>query len=490
MPMHSHHRFFLVMAVLFLGMACSLSYASETFPRPPQLEKNIVFWKKIFTDYLVDEVVIHDAVHIDIVYTVVKLSDFFSQDTPFRTKWEKVEDIKSEYKDALKLLHSLPEGVSVAGLDPLVQRVYYLWEEVDDPDKYLKAMSNIRGQRGLRERFITSLERSGKYLEHIDKILAKYQMPWQLRYLPHVESSFDYRAYSKAGAAGLWQFTPATGRLFLSINSILDERMDPILATDAAARLLLQNYQELGSWPLAITAYNHGVYGMKKAKAIVGTDDFGIIVQQYKSRSFGFASRNFYAEFLAAVEIAENYFQYFGYIDFEDPIEYQEIVLPAQRTVESLARELSVHSSDLVEMNPAWRSSVIASTKLLNRGTVVKLPVDVDVTQISRLAQIAELNTERIKESGGTYQVKPGDSLSNIAKLFNTNVHTLVTLNDIMDPDQLYVGQLLVTPTSGDQSSQEAETGTANESSQTGQSFGKETPGSRSPFGGLSEGSN
>ena len=89
-------------------------------------------------------------------------------------------------------------------------------------------------------------------------------LPTELAALPHVESSFNTYAYSKVGAAGMWQFMRGTGRRFLRIDAAVDERLDPYRSTEAAASFLEQNYIVLGSWPLALTAYNHGAGGMKR----------------------------------------------------------------------------------------------------------------------------------------------------------------------------------------------------------------------------------
>ncbi len=104
----------------------------------------------------------------------------------------------------------------------------------------------------------------------------------------------------------MWQFMRSTGRRFLRIDAVVDERLDPYRSTEAAARFLEQNYIILGSWPLALTAYNHGPGGMKRAQEQLGTSDIATIVRKYNSRSFGFASRNFYLAFLAALEIDQN----------------------------------------------------------------------------------------------------------------------------------------------------------------------------------------
>ena len=121
--------------------------------------------------------------------------------------------------------------------------------------------------------------------------------------LLRVESSFNPRAFSKAGAAGLWQFTRGTGSDYLAVNALIDERYDPYAATDAAARLLKDNYKALGSWPLALTAYNYGRAGMLRAVRNHGS--YEGIFTSYEGGSFKFAARNFYSEFIAAARVAK-----------------------------------------------------------------------------------------------------------------------------------------------------------------------------------------
>jgi membrane-bound lytic murein transglycosylase D len=181
------------------------------------------------------------------------------------------------------------------------------------------AMNTMRFQGGMRSRFAEGLVRSWSYLPEMEQIFADAGVPLELTRLPHIESSFENRALSKVGAAGIWQIMPATGRLYLRVNRNVDERLNVRAATMAAAQILRENYEKLGTWPLAITAYNHGANGMRRAVDTVGTTDFGIIVQRYRGPLFGFASQNFYAEFLAALELSQNYKQYFGDLLFAEP---------------------------------------------------------------------------------------------------------------------------------------------------------------------------
>src|SRR5205814_10174091 len=100
-------------------------------------------------------------------------------------------------------------------------------------------------------------------------------------YLVMVKSSFDVKAQLCVGAVGIWQFMTDTGKKFLRISDALDERRDPLASTRAAARLLKENYKLLGSWPLAITAYNHGTEGIFGAISAVGSLNLVYMLQRY-----------------------------------------------------------------------------------------------------------------------------------------------------------------------------------------------------------------
>ncbi|SVE59488.1 uncharacterized protein METZ01_LOCUS512342, partial [marine metagenome] len=214
-----------------------------------------------------------------------------------RARERKLERIKHKYR---KILLQIARSKNPATLNSNAKRVYKLVKS-----DFKKAARRIRVQIGQKDRFRKGLERSGKYKDQIEQIFSDAKLPLELVVLPHVESSFQINAYSSAGAAGLWQFTRGTGRLFMKVGYDVDERRDPILSTIAAAKLLKSNYKVLQSWPLSITAYNHGTQGMRRAKNKYG-ENIVDIINRYRSRTFGFASKNFYAEFLAALHVDQN----------------------------------------------------------------------------------------------------------------------------------------------------------------------------------------
>ncbi len=419
------------------------------FPLPEVLVPNVEFWKKIYAQYSYHQVLIHDAEDLDIVYEVVDFRDLFPdpEKVSDRNKWKRIEKIKKRYKRklynmAVKLQRRQP-------LNDEEKRIVALFGDRATPYRLRRAARNIRGQRGMKEKFHEGLERSGLYFDHIRDIFKRYDLPEELIMLPHVESSFNYKAYSKYGAAGIWQFTRGTGRMFLKITYDVDERLDPILSTEAAAKLLKRNYQELQSWPLAITAYNHGLYGMKRAKRKFG-DDLGKIVRHYKSRTFGFASRNFYAEFLAALEVATDYDNYFEDVKFHQPMVYQTFVTDKYYSVQSILETFDLTMEEFKAFNPALRPPVLRGERRIPRGYALRLP---DRPELDERALWATLSSQKgftTQVNSQWYKVRRGDNLSAIARRFGVPLYTLMEYNNIRNAHRIYAGQILKIPESGD----------------------------------------
>ncbi|MCX6128583.1 MAG: lytic transglycosylase domain-containing protein [Proteobacteria bacterium] len=167
----------------------------------------------------------------------------------------------------------------------------------------------LRNQQGLADEFSRAAERASSYLPYMERIFQTRGLPPQLTRIAFVESMFNKEALSKVGASGVWQFMPETARLYMTVNSYIDERRSPLKASYGAALLLEQNFRLLKSWPLGITAYNHGPAGMQKAIRTAGSRDLDEIIRRYQASSFGFASRNFYSEFLAAKQVYQDLYQ-------------------------------------------------------------------------------------------------------------------------------------------------------------------------------------
>ena len=309
------------------------------------------------------------------------------------------------------------------------------------------AARRLRFQLGQRDAFRKGLIRSGGYEDAMRAVFRAEGLPEDITYLPHVESSFNPNAYSKYGAAGAWQFMRSTGRHYLKIDYVIDERLDPMIATHAAARLLRQNYKALKTWPLAITAYNHGRSGMARAVRRLKTRDIDTIVEKYKSRRFGFASRNFYAQFLAVRSILRSYESYFGPLQRNLPETVDEVTLPFYGDIASLQRHLGVAPEVIKHYNRSLRRPVYRGQKRIPRGFTLRLPAGTVVPDAETwLARVPEAERHASQNRSNFYQVRRGDTLSKIARRHGTSIGALVAYNDLPSRHRIYPGQVLQIP--------------------------------------------
>ena len=429
-----------LLATLLLNVTVTAGHAkqgADPFPRYPEIEPNILFWKKVYSEFTTSQGIIHDSRNLDIIYEVVAL-DPPSKSGSQRSNQRKIKTVKKKYKAILKKL--------ARGIKPdtkTEERIYQLFQENGRALK--NAWKNVRFQLGQKDRFIRGVIRSGAYLEEIKKIIGRHGLPEELAYLPHVESSFNYKAYSKFGAAGIWQFTRGTGKRYLKMDYTLDERRDPILATHAAAKHLKNNHEKLGSWPFAITAYNHGVNGILKAKNKIG-GDYAAVFKKYNGRLFGFASRNFYSEFLAAVEVAENYQTYFGELDIDPPVRRKEVLLSGYVAVSDVAEHFDIEEQEIQVLNPALRKPVFLGQKFIPKGYRLYLPETNGNSEklIGRLPK--DLLYPRQKPSR-FYRVQQGDTAGNIARREGVRLKDLIVANQLDRKATIYVGQHLRIPT-------------------------------------------
>jgi peptidoglycan lytic transglycosylase D len=352
--------------IVVLCLALPAARADDALlPRPAALAPAVQFWIRVYTEVSTDAGFIHDQYNLAVVYETLH----FPADMGARERQREVDGEKQRIHDILARL-----GRGLPPASPEEQRVRALWGTAGTPVRLAEAADDVRFQLGQSDRFRAGLRRAGAWQRHIGEVLAQQGLPPELSALPDVESSFDPQAHSKVGAAGLWQFMRSTGRRFLRINASVDERFDPFRETEAAAQLLAYNYQLLGSWPLAITAYNHGAAGMLRAREELGSDDIVRIIRDYHSPTFGFASRNFYASFLAALTVAQDPDKYFGALHADPEIEFHELRMPAAASVAQLMRTVDVDRDTLERLNPALRASVWRGRRSIPAGYVLRLP--------------------------------------------------------------------------------------------------------------------
>ena len=369
--------------------------SSEThFPLLPGLETAVDFWKKIFTEYTTSQLVFFDPLEMSTIYEVAEVGED-----------DRTRGFINNERERIAAAH----GVNI---------------------------ERVQAQRGIKERTIAGLQRSGRYMTQMQQIFRERDLPIELTYLPLVESSFDVNARSYAGALGMWQFMRATGRQFLHISRHIDERRDPIESARAAASLLNQNYETLGNWPLAITAYNFGAAGLARAVAQLESDNLVKIIQIYKHPSWGFAPKNFYAEFLAAKEIATNMDRYFPGIEIDPPLALREVELKKPTSVSALLKTTGVSRDEFLEWNPALSRRI----RFVPPGYRVKVPA-AHKTQAIIAAQRQPQEPALVR-----HRVRRGETLSHIARRYGASLETILEINGLSRPNFVRAGTMLLIP--------------------------------------------
>jgi len=426
-----------LLGVLALPAGIAHAAASD-FPRPPQLEPDVQFWERIYSKVTTQAGLLHDDRYLDVVYEELSFAPGLSP----RERAEIVDATRSKYE---RMLRKLADGTA----DSLTEdelRVLKLFPPNVGAAALKEAAEHVRFQLGQADRFREGLVRAGAWERHVEETLQKQGLPPELSALPHVESSFNPRAYSKVGAAGMWQFMRSTGRRWLRVDNVVDERLDPYKSTVAAAQFLGINYSILGTWPLALTAYNHGVGGMRRAKELMGTDDIVTILRSYQSRSFGFASRNFYVSFLAALEIDREVERFFGHLDRLPPDTSRTLRLPHYIPVTALERALGTDRETLRSLNLALMEPVWSGQRFVPRGFELRIPASGGGEPDHALASIATVERFNDQKRDAAHRVRRGETLERIAAAYAVQPAELLAFNGLTDPKAVKPGMTLKLP--------------------------------------------
>lgn len=421
---------------LLLGLAAGARAEPTALPRPAALEPAVGFWSRVFSEVDTRSGFLHDDRHLNVVYQTLR----WSGDLDRGARQAMVEPQRLAIQNILLRLADGDADTS----DPQVRRVRALWQGAS-PTQLREAAGRVRFQLGQADRFASALYRSGTWEDHIRRTLGQYGVPQEIGALPYVESGFDPMAGSHVGAAGLWQFMASTGRQFLRIDNFVDERYDPHAATVAAAKLLRGNHDALGTWPLALTAYNHGRAGMRRAVNSMGTDDIATLIERYDGPSFGFASRNFYPTFLAALELSSAPEQHFGPIVKAPPAQIREVTLPSYLPLRAVEQGLGVDRTTLRLLNPALRRTVWDETGLLPKGYDLRLPAGTSNAD-TRIADIGRRSGQAAPVLELRHLVRRGETLSGIAARNGLSTRQLAARNGLKPTAHLRIGQTLKLP--------------------------------------------
>ncbi len=292
-----------------------------------------------------------------------------------------------------------------------------------------------------RHNFEIWLERSEKFLPYIKEVFEDRGLPEELIYLPFAESGFNVRAYSRAGAAGIWQFMPGTGRKYgLRVDWWIDERRNPFLSTYAAADYLEKLYQDFGCWYLALAGYNAGEGRVRSALQRSNHEHyFDLINGPYLPRE----TKNYVPKFLAILKILRNLEELgFEPIDWDAAPEFKEMQIPPGTDLVALSSAADMDWEEFKEFNPAFRRQVSPSDEKVK----IMLP------RKNALAAAEFLESPDAEQYAGyhRYRVSSGDSWWRIANQFGVPVSVLKEVNNTRS-NTLHPDQYVFIPASGSQ---------------------------------------
>ncbi len=283
----------------------------KEFQVPKFFLKRTKFWFDVYSEYDSNHVIIHDKENLSFVFDVIDFRQLthsiVNKNLIYSLQVELVEDRIKELKETFynlitKTKDFTPQEKSV--LNILKKNKINIPQNPQSRKKlFLSLSENIRSQTGQKNNIIQGLLNFQAFEEPISRFFKIFEMPYELRAVAFLESSFNLNAKSKVGATGVWQFMGFIGKHFMRVNSIQDERLNPVISSLAALHLLKENYKILGRWDLAVTAYNSGTKHIIRARRKLGikTPSLEQVLRSYDHPHYGFASENFYASFLALV---------------------------------------------------------------------------------------------------------------------------------------------------------------------------------------------
>ena len=351
------------------------------------------------------------------------------------------------------LITSLPDSVYKARLQALPFVIEMPYHEI--------VRNYILRYVKYNPRQLATLQRKAQYYFPIfEDILAQYDLPYELCYMAVIESALNPHAHSHMGAAGLWQFMPSTGKLYgLEINSLVDERMDPIRSTHAACKFLKSLYNVFGDWNLAIAAYNCGPGNVNKAiHRAGGKRDFWSIYPFLPRETRG------YLPIFIAAAYAMNYADVHGICPA--PVEYamvtDTIMTTERQHLRQIAAKLDVSLEELRRLNPQYAKDILPGGKpyalclpIQQAAAYIDLEKEILAHNANELIhnRRAEIDLmQKTNLNGGYsvngityYKIKKGDTLGGIAAKFRVSVKQLKSYNGLTS-DIIREGKTLKIP--------------------------------------------
>ncbi|MES0873224.1 LysM peptidoglycan-binding domain-containing protein [Sinimarinibacterium thermocellulolyticum] len=417
------------------------------FPRYRQIEAKVQFWKQVFGGYSELQTIVHSS---EIPWKVLRVIDHRgkaatmseAQFDNYRRKAD--QDAREAMERLIASVHAKRHAPQSMNAEE--RRIFELFKDQPGDDRFARLRGTIRTQRGIKERTERALQVADAYLPYMEQIFAGYGLPKALTRLPIVESSFNVEAYSRSHAAGVWQFIPASAKLYMRLDEVVDDRRDPWTSTDAAARHLRDDYALLQDWPLAVTAYNHGRYGIARGLKAINGKTLVDLIERGNHPRWGFAGKNYYAEFLAAVELEREWRQRSDRPAGLDPIEFEIVETKHYVPYETL-RRLSGGDDELFrKLNPAYRPDVIDGKLYVPPGHLIRVPAGSARSfevGYARLGEHERFDSQRVYFL--LHKVRKGETLGGIAREYRTSVEALQRVNGLRG-SMIRIGQVIKVP--------------------------------------------
>jgi membrane-bound lytic murein transglycosylase D len=443
----------------FSGQSQALGYGSDVFAIPKALEVPVKFWIDIYTKYNTDQGVLHDSDYIDLVYEEMDFASISARTdlNPYQKDAAKTKLVKDAKKRIIAMLEKFATLKDGSSLDAKEKRIWDYFEKVDEKNKFIVASkrNRLRFQLGQKDRVIQGIYFSGRYIEDFEKVFRDAGLPIELARLPFVESSYNVLARSKVGASGLWQIMPYTMKGFMKRDPAIDLRNHPMEATKLAAKLLRINYNMLQSWPLALTGYNYGPSGVLRITKKFKSRDIGELVQE---KRFGFASRNFYASFLAILEVTSNAPKYLGNVTWSQTLDSVDVQLPLQVNYVDLLRWFDGDDLKAQIFNPHITRLARVRGRMIPKHVVVSIPKtkqalvmkELESPETLKKAQSVAAAEGRVPSAIDTqpiaYRVRQGDNIRKIADHFGVPEVEIMSANNLGKNKKVRAGQIIQIP--------------------------------------------
>jgi membrane-bound lytic murein transglycosylase D len=298
-------------------------------------------------------------------------------------------------------------------------------------------------QTTLRDKFVTWLARSEKYIPFMKNFLMERGLPGDLVYLSLIESGFNPYAYSRSKASGLWQFIALTGKRYgLRVNWWVDERRDPEKSTIAAAKYLKDLYEMFACWYLAAAGYNAGEYKIIKAMKRYRTEDFWKLTRH---RYLKWETKNYVPQMIAAALIAKDPEKYgFTDVEYQEPLRYEKVKVPELTDLSLIAKACETTPEEIKDLNPELRRGVTPPNE---NEYAIKIPYGKKDLFLVNFEALQPLEKFQFK----AHLVKKGETLKGIAKLYRVDLEPLLEINYLNKTSRISKGMTLFIPISKDQ---------------------------------------